>query len=164
MSEHMQAIPIVIGKLSYDQLTGHFTWARSPSPQISHGQRAGGLKTNGYRRILFEGVRVSEHRLAWMFVYGGFPTSFLDHINGIRDDNRIANLRLSSPSLNRQNQRSPRSDNKLGALGVCRADGKFLAQIQLAGKKYKIGRYLSIDEAHAAYVSKKRELHPAGTI
>ena len=94
----------------------------------------------------------------------------IDHINGNRTDNRICNLRLASPTLNSENQRNPRKDNKSGFLGVTthqnnsRGDIVYRVRVQVKYKSVHIGCFKTPEAAHDAYVAAKRRLHEGCTI
>lgn len=137
--------------LSYDPETGHFHWSK-PRPFCSAGKYAGGLTPYGYVRINVEGRPYQAHRLAWFYVYGRWPLREIDHINGIRSDNRLSNLREATPSQNQANK-GMRKDNTSGAKGVTwdKSRGKWLAAIHVNGKRQGLGRYQTIGEAAAAY-------------
>jgi hypothetical protein len=83
----------------------------------------------------------------------------VDHINGIRDDNRIENLRNVSRSINLQNKRKPHSNNSTGFLGVTRHKGQFCARITLDGKSTWLGTFKTPQEAGDAYFRAKRSIH-----
>jgi hypothetical protein len=104
------------------------------------------------------------HRLAWLFVTGDMPKYQVDHINGIKTDNRFENLRDVSPKLNSQNARRPHKDNKTGYLGVCSRYGKFVAQLLINDKQTVIGYFDTAEEAHLAYIEKKRTYHEGCTL
>lgn len=57
------------------------------------------------------------HRCAWLLEKGSEPPETIDHINGIRDDNRICNLRAASFAENVRNT-VPKKNNKTGFKGV----------------------------------------------
>lgn len=82
-------------------------------------------------------------------MYGLVPKLFIDHINGVKTDNRIVNLREACYSINSQNTHRPNRNNKCGALGVNheKHTGKFRAQIQFDGKKISLGRFDTKQEA-----------------
>jgi hypothetical protein len=104
------------------------------------------------------------HRLAWLYMHGEYPTRHLDHINGIKSDNRAVNLRLASPSENQQNQ-SARKRNTSGRLGVSlhTPSGRWVAQITHNYKRVYIGLFGTVDEAYQAYLRVKAELHTFNT-
>lgn len=148
--------------LRYDSNTGYFYWIESRH-LIEEGQRAEIDRGDGYLSIYYEGRYHRAHRLAWIYIHGEISARVLiDHINCIRSDNRIENLRLCSRKENPQNARAPRSHNKTGFLGVSldKSSGKYVASIHANGKKRTIGRYATPEEASAAYLAAKRELHP----
>jgi hypothetical protein len=88
----------------------------------------------------------------------------VDHINGDSLDNRIANLREATPALNAQNRRTPRRGSALGVQGVTARWGRYTAQITVRGKQHHLGLFATVDEARAAYVAAKRELHEGNTL
>ncbi|MEJ7932564.1 HNH endonuclease signature motif containing protein [Ramlibacter sp. AN1015] len=146
--------------MNYDPDTGLFTWRVKPNRNKRVGDCVGSRAGNGYLRTRLFGVDVSLHRLAWAFMHGDWPTQDIDHINGDRTDNRIANLRDVPRRINAQNLRRARSNNISGLLGVATlANGKFLARIHVNGKNVRLGLFTSPAEAHSAYIAAKRELH-----
>jgi len=139
--------------LDYDPETGEFVWKISKRG-IRAGSVAGTLKPIGYICIRVDGKLYRAHRLAWLYTYGYFPENQIDHLNGIRDDNRITNLREVSQFCNMQNQKT-RSDNTSGFPGVCwrKQRRKWKAQIQIQGKRYGLGYYdTALDAALARYI------------
>lgn len=96
--------------LAYDPETGIFTWLVRPSQRARAGSPAGYPTGHGYRAIRYRGEVYLAHRLAWAFVHGAFPPEVMDHINGDRADNRIANLRAVSQAENRGAAHKARSD------------------------------------------------------
>nr|WP_274383193.1 HNH endonuclease [Cupriavidus gilardii] len=127
---------------------------------------AGSPDKGGYLQIFFAGKNHKAHRLAWLYMTGSWPSSNIDHINGVPWDNRWANLRDTPQSVNAQNLRRPRRDNKTGFLGVSpdRRRGGFIAQISANGRCRYLGRFPTPELAHQAYVQAKRQLHAGCTI
>lgn len=143
--------------LQYDPETGVFAWAPG---QHRAGAQAGYL-CEGYRVIKILGRPQKAHRLAWLYVYGDWPAGQIDHVNGERDDNRIANLRDCSQAQNRQNLRRSYRNNSAGLLGTSfdKKTGKWRSQIQVGMRKEHIGLFASAQAAHEAYVERKRKIH-----
>lgn len=114
------------------------------------GAPVGGLRRDGYLQ-LWVGRHILVHRIVWALFHGDPAGAQIDHINGIRSDNRIENLRLASPTENRRNQTRIRSDNSSGVHGVSRhkATGKWEASIQVKGKRKHLGVFVDINEARA---------------
>lgn len=150
-------------RLAYDADTGAFTWRndirlRSGALRIAAGTRAGTVDGKGYRSIQFclEGkpVAFKEHRLAWLYIHGAWPADQLDHINGDRADNRIANLRPATNSLNMAN-RKLNANSKSGVKGVCfhRGSQRWRARLQFDGKRIHLGDYLNKEAAEIAYAA-----------
>jgi len=149
-----------IGKLhaTYDTETGYF-FSKS---NRRYGKKLGWVNDSGYVVIsIGDGVFHRAHRLAWYFVNGSFPVNDIDHINGIRDDNRFCNLREANRSQNMQNTKNPHRDNKSGLAGVSCNNGKYwFSRICHEGIIYHLGSYDSPEKAHAAYLIAKKKLHP----
>ena len=83
--------------LDYDPKTGIFTWKYANNNRKA-GSKAGYKAKDGYIAISIDSKRYLAHRLVWLFVYGHFPKYDIDHINRIRDDNRIENLQKAELS------------------------------------------------------------------
>ena len=140
---------INIDDLAYDPMTGDFWWL------VCTGNRpkdrpAGNSRPRGYRELCWKGKSYPAHRLAWYFYYGELPTLQIDHINGNTGDNRIENLRLATPSLNKANTRTPRT-NTSGYKGVTRQGKRWTAAVKHMGRRYYLGAFDTPEEAHAAY-------------
>lgn len=153
-------------KLLYDALTGAFTWKVRASSRAGPGDSAGTVDSRGYLVVGVAGKQRSAHRLAWLYAYGSWPKFEIDHIDGNRLNNSLANLRDIKAVFNRQNQRRPKSNNSSGFLGVslCAKTGRWLAHISLNGQAKHLGRFETKELAHNAYITAKRELHAGCTI
>lgn len=147
--------------LHYDQSTGIFTWAIRRKGGRGLGMEAGGRMSHGYRSIGIDGREYTAHRLAWLYTHGEWPLAYIDHINGNRSDNRIANLRDVSQVVNMQNVYEPKSNNKSGYRGVSwhAQRGKYTARIKVDGKYKHLGLFDTPEKAAAAYMESKREFH-----
>lgn len=159
------ALPDLLDRLDYDPPSGVFRWKSSKGFRVK-GAVAGTICRRGYVSIGIGGKIYKAHRLAWFFVHGVWPSGQIDHIDRDKSNNRIANLRDVEQSVNQENRGSPRTDNKLGALGVSTwADGRpgFRAQIKVRGKVRYIGTFDTSEEAHAAYIEAKKNMH-AGAV
>ncbi len=102
--------------LEYEPSTGVFTWSKALKNQ-SAGKQAGIIEAKGYRQIMLHGHRYKAHRLAWLIMTGEWPRDQIDHINGVKDDNRFANLREATNAQNKRNG-NVRADSKSGYKGV----------------------------------------------
>lgn len=150
--------------LDFDATTGLFSW-RNWKAGVRRGRPAGCLcKRRNCVIIGIDRKIYLAHRLAWLWVHGQWPCEHIDHINGNSADNRLANLRDVPRAINMQNRRKPARHNKSGLLGVYEHDGRWRAEVRLNGKSINIGSFGSKEEAHAAYLTAKRQLHPGCTI
>jgi hypothetical protein len=112
---------------------------------------AGWLSPEGYICFRLKGKTYKAHRAIFQMFHGYCPDK-IDHINGIRSDNRIENLRPATDSQNCMNRIVCKS-NKLGIKGVNyhKASKKFIAQATLNSKKVYLGVYDTVEEAKTAY-------------
>ena len=98
------------------------------------------------------------HRLAWLYVYAKWPTSDIDHINRVKHDNRIINLREVTKSENQYN-RGLSINSSTGAKGVYKTKYGYIAQITINSKPMYLGTYTTISAASEAYVKASKERH-----
>jgi hypothetical protein len=155
-------------RLDYNPETGALTWKKLRN-SMRIGQEAKSLDVGGYVQVNIAGTVVKGHRLAWLLHYGEWPSGHIDHINGVRNDNRIANLRNVTNKINCQNQRIGVRRNVTGLIGVhvsprALPDKRYRAKLWVDGKQIHLGGYPTPEEAHAAYVAAKREHHEGCTL
>jgi hypothetical protein len=144
--------------LFYDLSTGQFRW-RASGTGIRRDLTAGCLFPTGYVKIRIAGTLYFAHRLAWLYVHGEWPYPIIDHINGVRSDNRISNLRLATSSQNGGNT-ALHKRNTSGRKGVTwhRRLGKWEAKIRFNRRCRHIGYFDDLDEAAYAYERVATEL------
>lgn len=128
---------------------GFLVWS-VPRQRIKVGDRAGTLGSGGYMRMTFRRKTYTVHRAIWAWHHGVWPDSQIDHINRIRHDNRIENLRLASPAENSQNN---------SARGYYKHRDKWLAKITANGVFYHLGVHKTEEAARKAYLKAKSRLH-----
>ena len=117
-------------------------------------ENVGSLRSNGYLQIRVDGKMIKVHRLIYSSINGPIPDGFeIDHINGIRTDNRISNLRCVTRQENQQNKQRPLKNNKLGAKGVVfdKKRGRFKVAITVMKKKIHLGYFDTLADACNAY-------------
>ena len=147
--------------LHYDPETGVFTNKVTRNARAKQGTAAGALTVDGYIVIQISMQKIHAHRLAWLYVHGCWPKNQIDHINRIRNDNRLCNIRDVTPSENIHNA-SDNSRNTSGYRGVtwnCQSK-KWQAQTMVRYKYVYLGLYDCPKEAFAVVDAKRRELHP----
>jgi HNH endonuclease len=154
--------------LIYEPGTGRFIRAKKSNRRVVVGSRADFESPRGYARVSVNKARIYAHQAAWIMTFGELPPSpmQIDHINGIKSDNRIANLRAVTPSINSQNERVSRSTNRSGLLGAhwSKHRRKWRASIRILGKRVELGFFETAMEAHEKYLEAKRKLHHGCTI
>lgn len=153
--------------LNYAPDTGAFTW-RVARPNVAKPGQPAGSRRHDYMILRLDGVNYMAHRVAWLIVHGAWPADEIDHVNGEKFDNRLANLRVVDRSGNKENMRAARADNKSGFLGVhikpANTRRPFVASIRVDGALKHIGAFSTPEAAHRAYVERKRQVHAACTI
>jgi hypothetical protein len=148
----------------YDPDSGNMFWIKPPGPQ--QPQRTGTIagtitgKGDGYVQIRFDNKFYPAHRMIWMYLYGEFPKHMIDHINSIKYDNRLVNLREATCSQNFMNKgKSP--NNTSGFKGVSRhtPSGMWQAQCKANRKHYHLGFFKTKEEAFEKYKEFASNLH-----
>lgn len=137
---------------SYDAETGLFTWLVSTAKRVKIGDIAGSKNNKGYIHISINNKKYSAHRLAWLYEHGSFPTKQIDHINGVKDDNRLCNLREATRNQNLRN-RGKLANNKSGFKGVRfhKEGNKWEAQSTFNSKVTYLGLFDTPELASQAY-------------
>lgn len=145
--------------LDYNPNTGVFRWKTKVNLGVKPGAKAGWYN-RGYVLIAFDNCKYRAHRLAWFYVHGKWPEKDLDHINRIKDDNRITNLREATTAQNNRNFGLTKR-NQSGSKGVYfRKDrGTWRARVKLNRKYHCAGCYKTKEEAVAAYNVLAKQLH-----
>lgn len=142
-------------RLHYNPETGVFTRIKS----FNNKPEAGWISTRGYHRIYTCKKDYPAHHLAWLYCYGYLPKQ-IDHINGIKTDNRIRNLREASSLENNRNI-GLSSLNKSGFKGVHfdSKSGKWRARASLNNKNIHLGWFTSKYDAADAYKEFAKKHH-----
>lgn len=139
--------------LTYDPETGLFTRNDSAGGEAK-GSVAGGVLNTAYIAIRIDRRDYLAHRLAWLYMTGEWPISYIDHINRVPGDNRWENLRAASQTQQNANM-GIRKDNTSGYRGVKwdKKRGKWSANIQVNGKQKHLGAFDDKQTAYASYVN-----------
>lgn len=141
---------------SYDPDTGVFTRLVATARRNKVGEVMGCDDGRGYLRVTLHGGYYRLHSLAWLHHYGVWPSGEIDHKNGNRSDNRIANLRDVTRAMNAQNRTVTKA--KSGFMGVRLDKSSFVARVRHDGRERTIGWFKSAEEAHKAYRAARRAL------
>jgi len=155
--------------LSYDPDTGLLMWLRRPVEMFASGGRLPTLSAatwnskfadktaftaknaNGYHVGIVFYQLIFAHRAIWAMSHGAWPDQYIDHINGVRTDNRIANLRSVTRQENMRNAARPKR-NTSGVIGVYldKTCGKWIASIKVDSRQIHLGRFASFNDAVVA--------------
>jgi hypothetical protein len=153
--------------LDYNKDTGKLYWKARGYPAFDNrwaGKEAFVTLNEKKYKVgrLFDRERYKAHRVVWAWWYGVWPDGEVDHINRIRSDNRIENLRVVSPSENRRNV-SPSIVGESGCVGVSRSGNKWRSRVSdYSGKVITLGYYHIKEDAILARKSAESEYgyHP----
>lgn len=155
--------------ISYNAETGLF--ARKVRTAQCHqvGDRAdfpGSGHLTGYRLIGVLGKKMPAHRVAWAYAHGEWPDMCIDHINGVKDDNRLENLRHVSRRMNTQNRRNAlkgKAGTDLVGVYWHPPSKRWVARIMTNRHGIHLGMFDTAEEGHAAYIKAKRIYHEGCT-
>jgi len=143
-------------RLSYDPLTGDFTWLNGPK----QGQIAGTTTNTGYVQISIGHTLYLAHRLAFLYMTGEWPENQIDHKDEYRSNNKWENLRPATHSQNKMH--TPiQINNTTGYKGV-RFDqrrNKYTSTIKVDNISRFLGYFDDPKEAYEAYVEAAKVLH-----
>lgn len=138
--------------LRYNHVTGEIVRVSSRTNKKYEGKVAGHLRSDGYVRVYVAGKNLMAHRIAWFLFFGRWPEKQIDHVNGVRSDNRICNLREATDSQNAHNRKKPIT-NTSGYKGVHlhKQTRRYQARIRIDGKQTSLGLFDDPFDAHIAY-------------
>lgn len=134
--------------LDYNPETGDFTNKVFRGLRAMPGDMAGNVSQGGYIELTIDKRKYKAHRLAWFYVYGVWPTNSIDHINRVKIDNRICNLRDVTQAQNGQNK-TKHTNNTSGYTGVHwhKATKRWRARLCVARKDIYLGQFKDIQSA-----------------
>lgn len=155
--------------LNYDPETGIFTWKVNVGRwgRIKAGTETGSPDLHGHLRIQVDGTLYYAHRLAWLMQTGAWPLGDVDHMDGAPGNNCWRNLRDVPHQTNTENRRKAHRNKRSGlpmGVSIDKRDGGIRADITVNGRARSLGRFDDPEQAHAAYLKAKRELHGGCTI
>lgn len=132
--------------LNYDPDAGEFRWRSNGGSRRRIGAIAGAVCGNGYRYIGIGKERYTACHLAWYIHYGVWPDKIVDHINGDKANDSIANLRLVTKQENAVNNKAKRKDD-YGVFRDSNKPGRFRVQFYKDGKHLYCGANMSYEQA-----------------
>ena len=130
---------------------GHF-YRKVAGKGTKVGKIAGGKNDKGYIILRIKDKQYRLHRLIWLYHYGLFPTNQIDHINGIKNDNRIDNLREANNSQNNANKpKRLNCSSKFKGVSWAKREQKWRVRIRINWKEKYLGFYHEESAAAEAY-------------
>lgn len=133
--------------LDYDKVSGIFRW-KVKSCRMAIGSIAGYKRRDGYIQIVIKRNPYLAHRLAWIYEFGDLLDFDIDHINGIRCDNSISNLRKATRTQNNQNRKiNKNSISGVKGVGWSSLKNKWVARCTVDGKRIYLGSFDDISSA-----------------
>ena len=134
----------------YNPITGEMISRRT--------NRDTGWTEDGYKYICLRGKDYRVHRLIWMYLHDRWPTEMIDHINGVKTDNKMCNLREVTAKQNAENRNTVQAIS--GLKGVFPAvRGKWKTAISHKGKTVYLGTYDTKEEAYDIYCKASKVFH-----
>jgi len=125
----------------YEYIKEHFTYNKDGTFNRNDRKNANGSYDHyGYLIIKIKGKQYKAHRLVYLYFNGKFPKNEIDHINRIRSDNKIENLRDVTRQQNMDN-------TKFESLGVYVDYTNGLKKKYAFRFKKKMYRFYSLQEA-----------------
>lgn len=142
--------------LHYEPETGLFAWRRARGCNKAGAAAKCKPRSHGYGMIQVDGCMYLAHRLAWLYMTGGWPPEDVDHKDRCKTNNAWSNLRAATRAQNIAN--TPlRKNNTTGYKGVFRNRGRFAARITHNGAVRNLGNFATAEEASAVYQNAARE-------
>lgn len=141
-----------------DHLMANYTYDRDKGQVFNNrmGKPALGLSDHGYLRVIShlnnKHLTHKAHHVVWFFEYGEWPTSCMDHIDGVKNNNHYTNLRLVTSRENVQAyQKSQKSSSPYQGVYWNKQNKKFHAYIKVKRKQTHLGSFTCELEAARAY-------------
>lgn len=164
IDKNLPSVEYLSKRLRYEPETGKLFWLdceEMPNnwrTRFSTREAFTADNGNGYRVGNIKNVKFKAHRVIWALHQGQWPSDQIDHINGIRTDNRISNLRVVSCQENSRNQ-FMQKNNTSGVTGVswCTYAGMWRAQISIDGRNKSLGYYSTLEAATEARAEASRQ-------
>lgn len=142
---------------SYDKESGKLYWKIKPNDRTHVGTECGHIMNCGYKHISYKGKKYLAHRLIWFIQNAVWPEKQLDHINGLKLDNRLENLREVTNRMNANNLKQHRQGHLVGS-SFDKRRNKWQSYIKLDKVRKHLGYFQTQLEAHSTYINKCKEL------
>jgi hypothetical protein len=152
-------------ELSMEQLNqlfeyrdGSLYWKKSNSPRAKVGNKAGSLSKYGYVDVRVNGSLQKAHRIIFV-MHHGYTPELIDHINGIRDDNRIENLRAADYQKNMFNSKAKQSFSGCKNIYWRESRKRWFVKLCIQDKQIYAGSFKELDKAKLAAQNARNQMH-----
>jgi hypothetical protein len=146
--------------LHYDPNTGIFTWKVDKAKNVKKGNIAGRKKINSYIQIQINKKLYFAHRLAWLYVHGEMPENYIDHVNGIKSDNKILNLRKATPQENQFNRKlNKKSTSGIKGITWHKTNKRWNAVLNVNNKNIHLGSFINLNIAKQVISNARNKYH-----
>jgi HNH endonuclease len=151
----------VLDFFRYDPVDGYLYYKIPNGARRVVGTRAGHVNKQGYRTIRWNRRTLCASWIVWMYHTGEWPKDTMDHINNVRLDDRIENLREATRSQNCMNKKSFWKKPRSGFRGVKILNGRkrFQAVIKAGTGTHYLGTFDTAEEAAKIYDIGARRYH-----
>lgn len=138
---------------------GNLWWRDVTGRKASKQGKAAWKNKTGYNYINIGSAKYKQARLIWI-MFCGHTEKMIDHINGVRDDDRLENLREADAKDNMWNKSRGRN-SATGYRGVthCKWTGRFVAEVRASGKRVFFKRFDTAEEANEACINARKQFH-----
>ena len=144
-------------KQLFDCVDGHLVWKVSKAKRIKIGSQAGTIGKDGYVRVFIDGKSYLAHHLVYLIEYGHMPTE-IDHLNRVKSDNRITNLKQCTRFENAINK-GMFINNKTGVKNVHKHSfGKYEVSFKRNNKNIYVGLFDDIELAELVAIEAKHKV------
>ena len=157
---------VFLRNFTYNDDTGILYWSVNANSRARIGYEAGCVRSNGYKQVMLNYKSYLVHRIiATMYLGLDFSDKrqYVDHINGVKTDNRLINLRICSNRGNMQNCYTHRESIRV--LGAHPTDSnKWVSYIRHGKGLIYLGIFLTQSDAHDAYIKAEQEIEKFGKV
>lgn len=140
---------MILERFALDAETGKVYWKSIYNANGLGSELPTYTKATGYKCINIAGKQYLLHRFVWLLAYGAWPEGVIDHINGVKDDNCLANLRDVTVSENSHN-------TKARGAYFNKPLKQWIAMIDVKRVRIHLGCYATEQEARDAYAAAKK--------